>query len=42
MLDSALSIVTDLVRDAAHPLTGASADRDSLLEFIGDGAGEAS
>jgi erythromycin esterase-like protein len=36
MLDATLPIVTDLVRDAAHPLTGASADYDPLLEFIGD------
>ena len=36
MLDATLPIVTDLVRDAAHPLTGAGADYDPLLEFIGD------
>jgi erythromycin esterase-like protein len=36
MLDLTLPIVTDLVRDAAHPLVGASTDYDSLLEFIGD------
>ena len=36
MLDATLPIVTDLVRDAAHPLTGADADYDPLLEFIGD------
>ena len=46
MLDATLSIVTDLVRDAARPLTGASTDYDNLLEFIGDASfvllGEAS
>ena len=36
MLDATLAIVTDLVRDAAHPLTGAGADYDPLLKFIGD------
>jgi len=36
MLDATLPIVTDLVRDAASPLVGASADYDRLLEFIGD------
>ncbi|HVN19284.1 MAG TPA: erythromycin esterase family protein [Dongiaceae bacterium] len=36
MSDAILSIVTDLVREAAHPLTGAGADYDPLLEFIGD------
>jgi len=36
MLDSTLPIVTDLVRDAARPLTGSQADYDSLLEFIGN------
>jgi len=36
MLDATLPIVTDLVRDAAHPLTGAGADYDPLLELIGD------
>lgn len=36
MLDPILPIVTDLVRDAAHPLTGSPADYDKLLEFFGD------
>ncbi len=36
MLDATLTIVTDLVRDAAHPLTGADADYDPLLNSIGD------
>jgi hypothetical protein len=36
MLDATLPIVTDLVRDAARPLTGASTDYDLLLDFIGD------
>jgi erythromycin esterase-like protein len=36
MLDTTLPIVTDLVRDAAHPLTGSHQDYDPLLEFIGD------
>ena len=36
MLDTTLPIVTDLVRDAAYPLTGARQDYDPLLEFIGD------
>ena len=36
MLTSTLSIVTDLVRDAAHPLTGAETDYDHLLDYIGD------
>ncbi len=36
MLDATLPIVTDLVRDAASPMTGSSADYDPLLDFIGD------
>ncbi len=36
MLNATVPIVTDLVRDAAYPLTGASTDYDPLLEFIGD------
>lgn len=36
MLDATLPIVTDLVRDAAHALTGAGADYDPLLKFIGE------
>lgn len=36
MLDATLPIVTDLVRDAAHPLTGSHEDYDPLLDFIGD------
>lgn len=31
MQDATLSIAIDLVRDAAHPLTGSAADYDSLL-----------
>lgn len=36
MLEATLPIVTDLVRDAARPITGARSDYDPLLEFIGD------
>jgi erythromycin esterase-like protein len=36
MFDSILPIVTDLVRDAARPLTGSPADYDDLLKFFGD------
>jgi erythromycin esterase-like protein len=36
MRDATLPIVTDLVREVARPLTGADADYDPLLEFIGD------
>jgi erythromycin esterase-like protein len=36
MRNATLPIVTDLVRDAAHPLTGSREDYDSLFEFIGD------
>lgn len=36
MLDATLPVVADLVRDAAHPLTGSHQDYDPLLEFIGD------
>ena len=36
MVNATLSIVTDLVHDAAAPLVGSSADYDRLLEFIGD------
>jgi erythromycin esterase-like protein len=36
MLDATVPIITDLVRDGAHPLNGASTDYDPLLEFIGD------
>lgn len=36
MLDATLPIVSDLVRNAASPMTGSSADYDRLLEFIGD------
>jgi erythromycin esterase-like protein len=36
MLDATLPIVTDLVRDAAHALTGSGGDYDPLLELIGD------
>jgi erythromycin esterase-like protein len=36
MLDATLPIVTDLVHDSAHPLTGSDSDYDGLLEFIGD------
>lgn len=36
MLQATLPIVTDLVRDAAHPLTSFHQDYDPLLEFIGD------
>jgi erythromycin esterase-like protein len=36
MLASTLSIVTDLVREAAHPLTGSVADYDALIESIGE------
>jgi len=36
MQSATLTIVTDLVRDAAHPLTGSRTDYDHLLDFIGD------
>ena len=36
MPTSILPIVTDLIRDAARPLTGSFDDYDSLLELIGD------
>ncbi|MGB6944853.1 MAG: erythromycin esterase family protein [Bryobacteraceae bacterium] len=36
MLNATLPLVTDLVRDAAYPLTGFHQDYDPLLEFIGD------
>ena len=36
MLDPILPIVTDLVRDAAQPLTGSPGDYDELLEFMAD------
>lgn len=36
MLPATLPIVTDLVRDAASPITGSASDYDPLLEFIGD------
>lgn len=36
MLDATSLITSDLVREAAHPLTGSSADYDHLLDFIGD------
>jgi erythromycin esterase-like protein len=36
MLASTIPIVIDLVREAAHPLTGASDDYDLLLEMIGN------
>ncbi len=36
MPNATLPIITDLVRDSAQPLTGANADYDHLLEFIGD------
>ena len=36
MSQATLPIVIDLIRDAAHPLTGSSMDYDPLLNFIGD------
>ncbi|HTY84731.1 MAG TPA: erythromycin esterase family protein [Silvibacterium sp.] len=36
MLDTSLSINVDLIRDAAHPLTGGPADYDPLMDLIGD------
>ncbi len=36
MLNAIIPIVSDLVRDAAHPLTGLPTDYDALLEFVGD------
>ena len=36
MLASTLSIVTDLIHEAANPLTGSSSDYDSLLAHIGE------
>ncbi len=46
MRETMIPIISDLVREAAHPLTGSQADYDHLLEFIGDSSfvllGEAS
>jgi erythromycin esterase-like protein len=36
MIDATQSIVTDLVREAAHALTGSATDYDPLFELIGD------
>jgi erythromycin esterase-like protein len=36
MLPSTAPLLTEIVRNAAHPLTGSSSDYDSLLELIGD------
>ena len=36
MPDANMLITTDLVRDAAHPLTGSQTDYDHLLDFIGN------
>jgi erythromycin esterase-like protein len=36
MLDTTLPIVSDLIREAAHPLNGSQTDYDHLLEFIGN------
>jgi len=35
-MNATLTILTDLVHDAAHPLSGATHDCDPLLELIGD------
>src|SRR5579864_2106376 len=35
-MNATLTILTDLVDDAAHPLSGAARDYDPLLELIGD------
>lgn len=40
MRSATLTIVTDLIRDAAHPLTGSRADYDHILDFIGDVCGQ--
>jgi erythromycin esterase-like protein len=36
MVDVAATTLTGIVREAAHPLTGAAHDYDSLLELVGD------
>ena len=36
MTDATFPIIKDLVRDAAHPLTGVGTDYDPLLAFLGD------
>lgn len=36
MLAATTTLITDLVKDAAHPLTHAARDYDPLLRFIGD------
>src|ERR1022692_2000256 len=36
MLDTTLSIATDLIRNAARPLTGSPADYDPLMDCIGN------
>lgn len=35
-MNATLNVLSDLVHDAAHPLTGAADDYDRLLELIGD------
>ncbi len=35
-MNATLSILTDLIYDSAHPLTGAATDYDPLLDMIGD------
>jgi erythromycin esterase-like protein len=36
MLDTTLAILSDVIREAAHPLTGSQTDYDHLLESIGN------
>lgn len=36
MLPSTAPLLTEIIRNAAHPLTGSSSDYDSLLKLIGD------
>ena len=36
MMPSTTPLLTEIIRNAAHPLTGASDDYDSLLELVGD------
>src|SRR5947209_7138706 len=36
MADTTLAVLTNVIREVAHPLTGAATDYDPLMELIGD------
>src|SRR6184192_2611086 len=36
MADTTLAVVTNAIREVAHPLTGTATDYDPLMELIGD------